>query len=354
MQLEWWNHPALFNCLAHLPEIPQRLIVWCHVSGLNTPIIPEQLLLLAHRFVFTSSCSYQAESVLNQYTEISHKLGVISSCGGFEHLPKPSSHSILIEQSLSVGYMGSLNFAKLHPQYVEYLAKVPLNDFRVTLIGDMTNHQRLQTQCKQYGKPELLHFYGYTSEVVKALNTVNVFAYLLNPKHYGTTENALIEAMAMGIVPIVMNNPAEQCIVVDQETGFIVNSSEEFIAAMVYLSEHPARRVEMAHVAADCVRTKYTPQRLKDSFEQYYCDLMCAEKTEISFYEMLGEQPADWFLTCQQDKSIFAEDGQIILAEDTFDYGLFDPNKGTVMHFQRYFPEDNKLSHWAENLASIQ
>jgi L-malate glycosyltransferase len=353
VQVEWWNHPALLGCLAGLPELPMRLVIWCHVSGLSTPIIPALLLGLPHRFIFTSASSLQAETVLAQPIAIKSKLAVISSCGGFTELPEPAPESDLASRSLSVGYMGSLNFAKLHPDYVSFLAAVPLPDFTVELIGDTTNQTQLQAQCEQLGNPGLLRFQGYTSDVVTALSSINVLAYLLNPYHYGTTENALLEAMAMGIVPVVMNNPVERCIVDDKVTGLLVSSCAEFTDAIVWLSEHPYRRAELGCAAASHVRRHYSPQRSQSSFAAVYRDVAGCDKRSINFQSVLGSMPSDWFLSCQQNRGAFSDDGQVNLAGDDSDFGLFESSKGSVRHFHRSFPDDPRLAAWAFHLESI-
>jgi hypothetical protein len=40
VQVEWWNHPAIIECLCSMAPQAMRLLVWCHVSGLYNPIIP--------------------------------------------------------------------------------------------------------------------------------------------------------------------------------------------------------------------------------------------------------------------------------------------------------------------------
>jgi hypothetical protein len=63
VQLEWWNHPTIFRflCKQKLPFI--RLLVWSHVSGIHTPIIPIRLIEAADQFVFTSFCSFKEENI---------------------------------------------------------------------------------------------------------------------------------------------------------------------------------------------------------------------------------------------------------------------------------------------------
>jgi hypothetical protein len=197
----------------------------------------------------------------------------------------------------------------------------------------------------------MLDFRGYTADIVSELASINVFAYLLNPEHYGTTENALLEAMAMGIIPVVLDNPAEQWIVEDRITGLIVHSPHEFAEAIGWLYANPEERVSLGLRAAKAVREKFTAEEMEASLYFHYQTLMLQEKRKIAYSEIFGTDPAQWFLSCQGNTEIFGNDGRINLAPGKVQsYGLFEKTKGSVFHFHQYFPFDRKLAQWANNL----
>src|SRR5690606_32744178 len=62
VQIEWWNHPRLFELLSG-PLPPMRSLFWAHVSGLFPPLIPSGLFECAGSFFFTSPCSLETEDV---------------------------------------------------------------------------------------------------------------------------------------------------------------------------------------------------------------------------------------------------------------------------------------------------
>ena len=79
------------------------------------------------------------------------------------------------------------------------------------------------------------------------------------------------------------------------------------------------------------------------------------EKSEIDFSDIFGADPADWFLSCQGDKTLFVSDGSIKNANGaSLSYGLFEKRKGTAFHFSKHFPDDVKLKSWAKNLKLLQ
>ena len=348
VQLEWWNHPATIERLCSMALQPMRLLVWCHVSGLYSPVIPPKLMEVSNRFLFTSPCSFEAKEVSGLAARLGSRLGVVSSGGGFSDLSEPSGDEMA---PLSVGYLGSLNYAKLHPDYVNFLSAVNLPHFRVRLIGDLLNREILERQSDDVGRAGMLDFRGYTNDVAAELSAINVLAYLLNPRHFGTAENALLEAMAMGIVPIVLDNPAERNIVEHFCTGIIVRSPGEFADAMTWLAQNPRKRSKMGLQAAESVRRRFTLEKMEASLRTHYEDVVTEEKRPIQFQSIFGTTPDRWFLSCHGNPAIFESGDRIqLLPGEELGFGLFERTKGSVFHFHEYFPENENLTEWTAAL----
>lgn len=349
VQLEWWRHPATVSSLQKLTDIPMRLLVWCHVSGLHNEMIPEGLIDAAMRFILTSACSYQARSIKSLSKEEKSKLAVIHSNNGLESWP---SSKAVQQTELAVGYLGSFNFSKLHPHYVDYLASVELRPFDVLMIGEATNADTLVTQAKALNRPDLFRFSDFSNDVAGLLDGINVLAYLQNPTHYGTNENALLEAMAMGIVPVVLNNPAEQEIVEHGNTGLVVTDPKRFAEAINWLHAYPKKRREMGLKAAETVRQRHITGNMQRAFDEHYQWLMQQKKQPVCFQQIFGETPAQWFLSCQQDPEMFKNDGAVdVPLEDFSRYSMLEETKGSARHFHRYFPHDKLLAQWARGVA---
>jgi glycosyltransferase involved in cell wall biosynthesis len=329
-----------------------RLLTWCHISGLHNPIIPRGLISASHQFIFTSPCSLEADEVVSLPSAVRERCGVVCSSGGFRGLPEPGRQ---VDRSIAVGYLGSLNFAKLHPDFVEYLAAVATPDFKVRMIGDTRNRDILERQSAARGKADMLEFRGYATDVASELAALNVLAYLLNPEHYGTTENALLEAMATGIVPVVLDNAAECQIVEDRGTGLVVRSPAEFAEAIRWLVDNPGHRHQLGLQAARSVRERFSVEKTEASLRSHYWDVLTGEKSQVVFEGVFGSGPAEWFLSCQRDKDVFGEDGSIHLVGGiAASHGLLEETKGTVFHFSEHFPADARLRSWAENLRLLQ
>lgn len=352
VQLEWWGHPAVPPALCGKALPPMRLLLWCHVSGLGSPIIPAPLLKRAHRCIFTSPASLQTPETRSLNGAEKQRLGVIHSAGGIDELPVPERTA---GAPLSAGYLGSLNFAKLHPRYPAFLGRVRIPGFRVRMIGDAINRAVLEEECRREGCPGVLDFRGYRTDIAAELSAINVMPYLLNPHHYGTTENALLEAMAMGVVPVVLNNPAESCLIRNGETGLIVSTPEEFGEAMHWLHDHPDERLRLAQNASSYVRDRFPIKAMHEAFNGVYRRLLEQDKKAVPFTEMLGAQPAQWFLNSQRNPHIFTSPMDITRPLDRFAvHGLFEKTKGSVFHFASCFPMDPTLQTWKERLAEME
>ena len=56
-------------------------------------------------------------------------------------------------------------------------------------------------------------FTGFVENVVKLYEQMDVFGYPLNPNHFGTGEQALREAMFVGLPIVAFENPCEKEII---------------------------------------------------------------------------------------------------------------------------------------------
>ena len=353
VQLEWWHHPVVARWMCSEPLPSMRLIVWSHVSGLHVPEIPPGFVTMPHRFLCTSPCSLEHPALRALKATLGERLGVVVSSGGFEDLPQ-SVHRVP-GQSLRVGYVGTLNFAKLHPRLLDFVAAVRIPNFCLALVGDPTTGTTLLEEATSKGCRERLELRGYQLDIATELARYEVFAYLLNPLHYGTAENALLEAMAMGVVPIVLNNPAERCLVRHMNTGVIVTTPDEFADALDWLAHHPDERERLSKNAASVVRSEFSVGRMADGLHEHYRAVVSEMKRDFDFRSVFGSEPADWFRTCQGEEAWrFSDNGQSKCTVGRGPDCLYERTKSSVFHYQSVFPFDRRLTTWAQALNAEQ
>lgn len=346
----FWNHPLCAAVLARPDWPPSRLAVWCHISGLGAAVLPRGLGGLVDRLVFTAAASLQAPVAEGAPRG---RLAVVSS-GVVEGLPPPPVRRAEAG-ALRVGYVGTLGPEKLHPDFVRAAAGVRLPGFHVTMLGDDAGAGPLAAQAASAGRPDLLRFVGHQEDVFAWLSGFDALLYLLNPAHFGTAEIALLEAMAMGVAPVVMDNPTERAIVRDGETGVIVADADAAARAVERLAADPAWRARLSASAAAETRAACGPERLRREMSAVLAELMSRPKrARGDATEVLGAAPADWFRAFRGDAARFRDDGAVApdVGGPEAVSAWSGASKGGVAQFARCFPGDPRLARWADAVAA--
>jgi L-malate glycosyltransferase len=352
VQLEWWHHPLMAGWLSRsASQIPARWVVWSHTSGFHYPAFPSRFIGAAHAFLFTTPVSHRLwDPRLKGEGPEGPVVDDVPSSGGFEDVPAEKQPA---EFDLRFGYLGSLNFAKLHPEIVRYLAAVDLPEFAVDFHGDDVN-PRLSEMAVAAGIPERVRIMGYSNRPRDVLSRMDVLVYLLNPCHYGTTENALLEAMANSTVPVVLNNPVESSIVTNGITGLVVDSPQGFADAVIYLNDHPEERRRLGAAARKDVTERYSLESTIAKLEKCYSRVAGAETQEVNFGDIFGRSPAEWFMSCLGNYAAFFSDrsGLDQRAVRLSHPVLYERSKSSAFHFLRYYPDDPQLITWASMLEA--
>ena len=349
VQIEWWHHPRMADLLAHFPRIPVRLLLWSHVSGCYYPCIPEELIRIPMQTVFTSAYSYE-----NPYWSAGARAWaaehcpVVNSSGGFDAIRAVR----FPHKGFVLGYVGTQSYAKMHPAFLQYCAAVmEASDVSIRMVGDRTNERMLAAEAVEYGFADRLAFVGYTPDVGAELSRMDVFVYLLNPLHFGTTENALLEAMAAGLPVICLRQCTEQYLVQDGETGILVDSPGDFCRAVDTLYRHPEERVRLGANARHYVLEHFTAEDTARALGQIYEAVLPQAKVCISFRNVFGEQPHEYFLSClppdlrTQFRSCIDGVPPDFSALPTI---FRESGKSSLPHFHRIYPQDVILKNWMQ------
>jgi glycosyltransferase involved in cell wall biosynthesis len=335
VQFEFWNHPRLFACLARTAFPAMRSVFWSHISGLSRPVIQPGLIEQAGHFVFTTEASRAIPLLATLPQAARSNIAVINSGFGFAQarLRKPQG------DISRIAYLGTVDFVKMHPGFFDAIDRLDGFDIRVSVWGRVDPAAEVVARARAMRHPERIQFRGHTDDPAAALAAADIFFYPLQADHYGTAENALVEAMSLGLTPVVMNNPAETAIVRHRETGLIARSVEECTAYLQTLLASPQLRGEMASNAARHIAKTRTPARSAQQFVALWRGMLGKPKKTSNFRSVVGENPADWFLATQ------------CLPGETWRPTAHarpeTPSKGMLAHFETAFPQDPSLSQLA-------
>jgi glycosyltransferase involved in cell wall biosynthesis len=309
-----------------------RSVFWSHISGLAKPVIPPALMEAAGRFVFTTELSCSMPSATKLSAASPNKLAVINSGFGFGVSPR---REVPQAETPVIAYLGTVDFVKMHPGFFDAIDRLEGCDIRALLWGEVKVSGRVTARARSMRHPERVIFCGHAAEAAVALSGANIFFYPLQPHHYGTAENALIEAMSLGLVPVVLDNPAETATVRHGVTGFVARSIDECVTLLQMLLCSPDVRAHVSRNAMAVVSESRSPARSASQFMELWQGLSAEPKQSFNFRPIIGDGPAEWFLATQR------------LPGETWQPVLDDPDlhsKGVLAHFESVFPEDASLA----------
>jgi glycosyltransferase involved in cell wall biosynthesis len=332
VQFEFINHPRIFECLARTDFPAMRSIIWAHISGLFKPFIQPGLVGQVNRFVFTSEVSFDSAMVNYLDPADFNKLAVINSGFGFT---ENVQHVHVRRKKLNIGYLGTVNFVKMHKLFfdvLDHFAAMQNIDLQVSIWGEID--QSVVEYANTKRQPGRFIFYGETPHPAAALSSVDIFFYPLQPNHYGTGENSLIEAMSLGLPCVVMNNQAENEIIEHGKTGFIANAFDDCVSILHGLMVSPDLRRQVGLNAIDFVQNTRTPSHSVFEFLRLWHTVL--EETPVlpDFKAAIGSTPAAWFMGTQWLPGVVAEpiDRQS------------GSTKGSLRHFEKVFAGDESFA----------
>ncbi|MFM2280879.1 MAG: hypothetical protein RLZZ444_3110 [Pseudomonadota bacterium] len=325
VQFEFWNHPRLLECLARTRFPEMRSLFWSHISGLFPPVIAPGLVEAADRFVLTTPASLELAQFRNLQVEKRDRLAVISGAFGFA---KPAG--LPQADAASLCYLGTVDFIKMHPGIFDAMDALHDDEARLSLWGAYEPDGAVAQAAAAMRHPHRIVFEGLTTDPAGALSRSCIFFYPLRSDHYGTGENALIEAMSLGLVPVVLANPAECAIVRQGQTGFIASSIEECSAIIDRLIDEPKLLQRVGQSAMDEIALSHAPAQAAKRFAALWEDLARLPKRAHAFTPVIGSRPIDWYRATR-----------VLPGETLTDVGEADDHqsKGSLAHFRAAFPD---------------
>ncbi len=343
VHVHFWNNPWLYRALGSgLPAA--RLLVWSHVSGERAPqVLPAQLLEYAD---VTVASSAQTQALPG----LSH-LEYIPDVAGWERLQAGPRNA---DRSFTVGFVGKLDFSKLHPDFVRLCAGVEVPGVRFIVCGSGSAEATLRRQAVEAGISDRFELRGFVDNVGGALGEMDVFGYPLASDTYAASELSLQEAMYAGVPPVVLGPASLRHVVSHERTGLVAASEREYVEALMHLHERPDTRDRLGAAARADAIARWSPEAVAARWTTVYERLMelpkrarpsyrLPETGAGRFVESLGDAGQDFRAGLAPDDEAAARaDERIAESAD-----VMVTADGGILDYRDRYPGDPHLRLWS-------
>jgi glycosyltransferase involved in cell wall biosynthesis len=366
VQIEWWNHPLIYLFLLKFPFPKCRVSVCSHISGFHRPqIITENIINFSDMFLATTKATL--EIGLLQYPksiDLKKKIEVVNYPMNFERF---KSFQKKQNKTFNIGYVGTLDYSKLHRNFLSIASKINIPKNKFILCGEDID-DKIYQESLVFSKVNFV-FTGLVENVVPVYEQIDVLGYPLNPSHYGTGEQVLREAMFLELPIVAFSNPCEKSILKNGFNGLLVRTEEEYVNAIETLYSDKQLGINLGRNARHSVLTELNPDRVFNELGEKYSKLLLKKKSKKSFLfsilefnksddvdlgaklfiESLGHERSSFLASFvpKSEASKKAADIEISNCE----IGIRSKNKGGLFQYLRYFPHDNKLNYWADLIS---
>jgi glycosyltransferase involved in cell wall biosynthesis len=367
--IHWWNHPLLQDLLLNQQMPPSRILLWCHISGLQSPnVISKYILDFPDEFIFTTPLSRQVPCVMSYRESNKSEFDTIWSTCGYESIiekcqpPKSKNHSA--SKKTRLGYVGNLDQTKVSEDFFQILRLLDPSTYEITIIGPRTRF--FDDMTTKY-KMQNLSYLGYVSEDEKFhhLNNFDIFFYPLARNHYGTCDQALQEAMTLGIPAVAFNNPMESYMIDHGVTGLIAKNTNEFAQHISLIGSNNNLYRELSIQSRAKARREYSMAFMAGRWEEKFSSCLEKPKNEKkSMSAILGR-------TLKKSEVMAASLGiyggvfwQALQATDLYTKSKLEsqiatlssslnwtsPSKSSVHHYAKFF-DDPDIARWSDLTA---
>jgi glycosyltransferase involved in cell wall biosynthesis len=359
--IHWWNHPLLYDFLIRQPLPAARIVMWSHISGFHPPyVFTGPLLKYPDIFVFTTPLSLETPEAKRVGDSVRSRFRVIWSTSGVDHVAsvQPRPH-----EGFRVGYIGTVDYCKLHPDFLTMSMQVNVPGVHFVVCGGPCEGA-IREEAGRLGIGERFTFAGQVDNIADYLCAFDVFGYPLAPTHYGTCDQALSEAMAAGVPPVVLPNGMERYMVENGVTGLVAQDGNGYARAIEELYRKPALRSLLSSGGRTAAPRKFSLTTMIAEWEQAYEEILELPKRERKwtgrvngkgvspaevFIESLGEYGREFSLSLNSDhtadRTVCNEN---IRSLAKLSHNWRSDTRGTAHHYHSFFPGDEYLGLWSD------
>lgn len=357
VHFHYWNSPELSDLWSRqLP--PMRSIVWSGVNGQHPPhLITREVMDMADIFVAASPITLELDLVKSMGRG---KTDFVFAGADFARLDDFHAED---HAAFNVGYIGTIDFAKMHPKFVAMSADVDVPNARFILCGGGKAIRALKNQIRDLGVEARFEILDYVQDIRHVVARLDVFGYPLCEDNYSASELVLQEVMYAGVPPVVLPFGGAAHLIVHGETGLVAEDEREYTRAIEFLYRHPDERARLGRNAAVRARQLFGARNCAEKFNWIYAQLLQRPKVAhnisssdlapttmpggssnrgaTSLVRSLGDRGGDFraSLAAVEEQEVLAAEARISSSAPAFGDCILD--------YRNHFPTDKYLALWS-------
>ena len=344
--INWWGHPLMIRFLQNFPQKKCRCIIWNHINGCTYPYLSAEFLLQFSGIMFTTPYSY-SNNMWSKYERecIARLSDVVYGMGNFTPSEIKVKSNYLHGEKFVIGYLGTIDYAKINRKFLEYYEEVikSIPDIKVCMLGHVSG--KIEKEITARNLAAYFELPGYVDDIEEYIYQFDVFAYLLTPENYATTENVLLEAMAYGIPIVVLNNELEKHIITDNVNGYVVSDVNEFRERIAFLYDvQNAERIGRS--ARKFVIKEYSADKNVARYDAICQSALSENKKIYAFTDILGNDGYEAFAYFSQPAGNIITEMVRNNSSDVLEKInpiFYSANKGSLYQYLRYYQDDERL-----------
>ncbi len=159
------------------------------------------------------------------------------------------------------------NQAMMLRAFGQFLSHVP--DAFLLIVGDGPERSELERQAREQGIEMSVCFTGFIARPAQYLALMDIF---LLSSHTEGTSMTLLEAMSLGIPSVVTRVGGNPEIVIDNETGYVVESDNDgaFSAAMVKMANNRSIRERCSLASEERFHSHFSITKMTEQYLAVY------------------------------------------------------------------------------------
>lgn len=370
VHVHYWNAPRMAEFL-RLDLPPMRLLVKFNVGGLYPPhVITRDIVDFADMVQTTGPFAHDLPVFAGLDPEV--RLAKIRMSYGAADFSRLQDFRLRKHDGYNVTYLGTVDFVKLHPDYVALSSYVRVPESRFIVCGSGAAFPVLERQARKLGTLGRFDFRREKEDIAAVLAVTDVFGYPLREDNYSSGELVLQEVAYAGIPAVIFPYGGAGRLVVNDFTGYVVRSAPEYREALEYLHRFPRERARLGRNAREYATQLYGAENAVRTTREIYDRLMTLPKRarvfgapdgddfisrparladlvldEIGavgawlFIESLGDA-APWFLASlvsPDPNEQLEADGRIASSSPVL-------AEGALFRYRDHHPDDGFLRYW--------